>query len=191
MRVYDMVVAERLRAADLLDGLTGPQWRSPTLCGAWTVHDVAAHLVSYLRLGRAKLYAGLVATAADLDRMNLILTRRYARLPSPTLVSMLRRGAGSRLTIPRSGYDPALADVVLHELDVRRPLGLPGQAAEDRLWVAFQHLAVRPSPGFTMGARLAGLRLHATDTGWTHGDGPLVAGPAADLLLAMAGRAVR
>jgi hypothetical protein len=56
--------------------------------------------------------------------------------------------------------------------------------------VAFQHLAARPSLGFKVGSRLRHLRLVATDTGWTHGDGPVVRGGVESLLLAMSGRMV-
>ena len=37
--------------------------------------------------------------------------------------------------------------------------------------------------------RIGGLRLTATDTGWSYGTGPEVRGPAMSLLLAMTGRA--
>jgi len=188
VRVYDMIVDERRRAADLLDGLSEEQLNHPTLCDGWTVHDIAAHLVSYLRFGQAKLYLGILATGADLDTVNRRLTQWLARRPSSVLIQQLRHGAGSRITIPRSGFDPVLADIVLHDLDIRRPLGITRDIAEERLWVAFNHLTTKPSPGFTMGARLHGLRLVATDTGWTHGDGPLVRGDAESLVLAIGGR---
>jgi uncharacterized protein (TIGR03083 family) len=183
-----MLVAERLHVADLLSGLTVEQLRQPTLCAQWSVHDVAAHLVSYLRLGRPKLYLAIAATAADFDSFNKWLTRRIAARPTEVLVDQLRRWSTSRMSIPRSGYDPVLADIVLHDLDIRRPLGLSRAPHEDRLRVTFNHLTRRPSPGFAMHDRLRGLRFVATDTGWTSGDGPLVSGPAEDVLLAIAGR---
>jgi uncharacterized protein (TIGR03083 family) len=188
MRIHDMIVDERQRMATLLESLTDDQWRRPTLCANWTVHDIAAHLVTFLRFGQAKLYTGLVLTAGNVDRINLYLTRREARRPRHELIERLRNHARSRMSIPRSGYDPVLTDLMLHDLDVRRPLGIPRETPEDRLWVAFNHLTLRPSPGFTMGSRLEGLRLHATDTGWTHGEGALVEGDADALLLAIGGR---
>lgn len=188
MRVYDAIVDERRRMADLLTALTGEQLAQPSLCEGWTVRDVAAHLTTYLRLGQFKIYLGIVATAADFDRWNRILTRRAARRPTADIIAALRRGATARTTIPRSGYDPVLTDIVLHDLDVRLPLGLPGAGSEERLWIGFRHLADQPSPGYAMGDRLAGLRLVATDTGWTHGAGLAVRGPAERLMLAMGGR---
>ena len=37
-------------------------------------------------------------------------------------------------------------------------------------------------------SRIAGLTLRATDSDWTHGEGPVVEGPMLDLLLAATGR---
>jgi uncharacterized protein (TIGR03083 family) len=188
MRVYDMVVDERRHMAELLGTLTPGQLRTPSLCAGWTVHDVAAHLTTFLRYGQIKLYLGIVATAADLDRVNQWLTERAARRPSDEIIGVLRRRAGSRFTVPRSGYDPVLTDLVLHDLDIRLPLGIARDMSEERLAVAFHHLTSRASPGFAMGSRLDGLRVTATDTGWDHGAGPPVHGPAETLLLGIGGR---
>jgi uncharacterized protein (TIGR03083 family) len=187
MRVYEMVVAERRRMADLLAGL--PDWSGPTLCAEWTVHDLAAHLVSLLHFGQVKLYAGVALTAGDLDRVNLALTRWYARGSRAELLAELHRRVGSRTTVPRAGFDPVLTDLLLHDLDIRLPRGLPRDPPEDRWWVAFNHLTTRPALGYGMGARLGGLRIETTDTGWAAGAGALVRGDAQSVLLAISGRA--
>ncbi|MEO7260933.1 MAG: maleylpyruvate isomerase family mycothiol-dependent enzyme, partial [Jatrophihabitantaceae bacterium] len=188
MQVYDMIVDERRYIADLLSTLTPDQLRAPSLCEGWTVHDVAAHLITFLRFGQLKIYLGIVATAADLDRVNLWLTQRAARRSSDEIIEVLRRRAGSRVTVPRSGYDPVLTDLVLHDLDIRVPLGISRDVSGERLAVALHHLTSRASPGFTMGSRLDGLRFTATDTGWDHGTGAPVRGPAQTLLLGIGGR---
>ncbi|NUT50450.1 MAG: maleylpyruvate isomerase family mycothiol-dependent enzyme [Saccharothrix sp.] len=190
MKVHDMLVEERRRMADLLDGLDAGQLATASLSTGWTVHDVGAHLTTYLKFGQLKLYWGIVSMAADFDRLNRELTARAARLPTAEITSRLRRWSTSRTTIPRSGYDPVLTDIILHDYDVRVPLGIERDMPEDRLWVAFQHLAAKPSPGYAMGSRLAGLRLEATDTGWRSGSGAVVRGEAESLVLAMSGRAV-
>ena len=46
------------------------------------------------------------------------------------------------------------------------------------------------TPFFGTKKTVAGLRLEATDVGWSHGDGPVVAGPGEALILAAAGRPV-
>jgi uncharacterized protein (TIGR03083 family) len=190
VRVFDMVVHERRHMADVFAGLTPEQLRQPSLCDGWTMHDVAAHLTTFLRFGQAKLYLGIVTTAADFDRYNVQLTERAARRPTADLIAALRRWSTSRTTIPRSGYDPVLTDLVLHDLDVRLPLGIPRTMPEEPLWVAFNHLATRPALGFSMDTRLQDLQITATDTGWSYGSGAPVRGTAEDLLLGMGGRAV-
>jgi uncharacterized protein (TIGR03083 family) len=190
MLVYEMVVAERRRLADVMSGLTDAQWHGPTLCAGWTVHDVAAHLVSLLHFGQLKLYAGVALTAGDLDRVNLALTRWYARRSRADLLAELRRRAAARTTVPRAGFDPVLTDVLLHDLDIRLPLGLPREPPTGRWRVAFHHLTTRPALGYGMGARLAGLRIETIDTGWSAGSGALVRGDAESVLLGISGRPV-
>src|SRR5687767_10827916 len=71
----------------------------------------------------------------------------------------------------------ALADAVVHGLDVRRPLGLPGRVPTESL---------APLADFSLGTlwpmnivvggsarrRVSGVGLVATDLDWTHGAGP-------------------
>ncbi|MFL6110006.1 MAG: maleylpyruvate isomerase family mycothiol-dependent enzyme [Catenulispora sp.] len=186
--VYDMIVQERLYLADFLAGLSAEQMRAQTLCDAWTVRDVAAHLGSYLRFGQAKIYAGVTVGAGDFGPANEWLARRDARHSDAEIIDRLRRGAGSRTTAPRSGYDPVLTDIVLHDLDIRVPLGLPRRIPEDRLLVTFHYLTHDAGPPFAMGSRLEGLHLQAVDTGWRAGAGAPVRGSAVDLILAAGGR---
>jgi uncharacterized protein (TIGR03083 family) len=46
---------ERADSAALLATLPPPQWLAPTLCARWRVRDVAAHVISYDRLGPREL----------------------------------------------------------------------------------------------------------------------------------------
>ena len=45
MEYWEPIAARRRALADQLDGLPGDRWATPSLCGAWTVRDVVAHLV--------------------------------------------------------------------------------------------------------------------------------------------------
>jgi uncharacterized protein (TIGR03083 family) len=183
-----MVAAERRHMADLFAGLTREQLARQSLCDAWTIHEVAAHLATYLRFGQLKILGCMLAYAGDFAPGNQKLARWYARRPTADLIQSLRRNAESRTTPPRSGYDPMLADLILHDLDVRIPLGIPRQIPEDRLAVTFNLLGTVLSPGFAIGSRLHGLRFETTDTGWTTGAGAVVRGPAEAVVLAMSGR---
>ena len=183
-----MVVRQRRELAETLGQLTPEQFRQPSLCAGWSMHDIAAHLTTYLRFGQLKLYLGIVATAADIDRINLTLTRWAARRPTAELIETLHRRAKARTTIPRSGFDPVLTDAVLHDLDIRLPLGIRREVVEEHRWVAFNHLARNPALGYSRGPRLTQLELVATDAGWRFGSGAAVRGPAEALLLTMSGR---
>jgi uncharacterized protein (TIGR03083 family) len=188
--VHQMVVAERLHMAELLSGLSPEQLRTQSLCDAWSVREVAAHLATYLRFGQLKIYAGVVLGLGDLGPANEWLARHYARESDQRIIDRLARGTHSRVTVPRSGYDPVLADAVLHDLDVRIPLGLERRIPEEHLLVSFHHLANEASPGYAMGSRLEGLRIEATDTGWSAGSGAPVRGGIEDVLLSISGRRV-
>ena len=119
-----MIVAERQHMADLLASMSQEQLVRPSLCDAWTVHEVGAHLVSYLRFGQLKIYLCMLAYAGNFAPGNERLARMYARRSTADLAGCLRRYATAKTTVPRSGYDPVLADIVLHDLDVRIPLGI-------------------------------------------------------------------
>jgi hypothetical protein len=73
-------------------------------------------------------------------------------------------------------------------VSIRVPAGLPGTVADD---AANACLEMYTRTSFPVGGkkRIGGLRLVTTDTGWSHGTGPEVSGPALSLLLAMTGRA--
>jgi uncharacterized protein (TIGR03083 family) len=90
----------------------------------------------------------------------------------------------------------ALTDAVVHGLDVRRPLGLPGEVPTESLAPLADFALATPWPlnvvvGGSARRRVAGVRLVATDADWTHGTGPVVRARAEDLVLLLHGRAPR
>lgn len=95
--------------ADLFAGLTTEQLTRQSLCDAWTMHEVAAHLTTYLRFGKLKIVGCMLACAGDFAPGNQKLARWYAGRPTADLIELLRRNAESRTTPPRSGYDPTEA----------------------------------------------------------------------------------
>jgi uncharacterized protein (TIGR03083 family) len=80
----------------------------------------------------------------------------------------------------------ALVDGTIHHQDIRRPLGQPRTIPAERLQRVLE--AVPSNPRLGAGRRIRGLRLHATDIDWSHGNGPEVAGPGEALLMAITGR---
>ena len=43
-QVWQVIDAQRMNLAALLEQLPAGDWRQPSLCAGWTVRDVAAHL---------------------------------------------------------------------------------------------------------------------------------------------------
>ena len=75
---------------------------------------------------------------------------------------------------------------LIHQQDIRRPLGIARRIPEQRLRAVLDFALTVPA---VRGARRTrGVRLLADDLDWTHGDGPEVRGPGGALLMAMAAR---
>jgi uncharacterized protein (TIGR03083 family) len=83
-------------------------------------------------------------------------------------------------------------DHIVHELDVRRPLGLATEWQTDDVRAALDTSVRTKNPLISPAKTAQGLRFIATDTSWSHGPpaAPTVEGPAEDLLLAICGRQV-
>ncbi|TQS43677.1 maleylpyruvate isomerase family mycothiol-dependent enzyme [Cryptosporangium phraense] len=184
---WEIIDAERHRLADLLDDLSPTEWASPSLCAGWTVHDVAAHL-TLQDLGLGAVIATVARGGGNLDRATSAAARRRAAALGPERIPDVIR-AGSRR--PNFGVTPleTLIDLLVHTQDIALALGrshaMPVQAAATaatRVWTT------RWPPPFPAVRALRGLRLRATDVDWSVGDGPLVEGPIAALLLLSTGR---
>ncbi|HWS35019.1 MAG TPA: maleylpyruvate isomerase family mycothiol-dependent enzyme [Actinoplanes sp.] len=189
MDIRELIAAERHRLADLLDTLTGPQLATPSLCGAWTVKDVAGHLVAVVDTPGSALLKLLVTSGLRLHRANARLAVQVAARPAGDLAVALRRHADSPFRPPIVGYPGALTDLQVHLQDIRRPLGLPHDLTPQGLRISLDFLTGGRAVGFTPRRRVAGLRLEADDQAWVKGDGLLVRGSSEALMMALCGRA--
>lgn len=126
---------------------------------------------------RGREYRGDVQDAEKQDR---------GQISATDLIDELERNLVPRFPTNRFGGRVGLLDAVVHHQDFRRPLGLPRSIPEERLveCLRFAPLAV-PLGTYS---RIRGLRLTATDVGWSVGHGPSVTDPGESLLMAMAGR---
>lgn len=180
--------AERERAAfaDFLAILTPEQWSSPSLCEGWSVRDVVAHTLAYLTQSRTELFIGMTRNRWDVDRLNGQRLKRYVQTGPDQLVELMRRGAEPSGAGALYGGRVALIECLIHQQDVRRPLGIQRAIPTDRLSLSLNYARVSPVIGGAW--RTRGLRLTATDMDWSAGRGPQVRGTGEALLLAMTGR---
>jgi uncharacterized protein (TIGR03083 family) len=185
--VDEAVAAERSRIADHVTDLTDEQWSTPSLCTAWTVRDVIAHLTTTTRLTVPLLLRAAVRARGGFDRMEIDLAAaRAARYTSSELVAQLRESAGSMRRFPGSGPMDPLMDLVIHAQDIARPLERPYASPPEVVAACLAHVATNAFMGGRR--RLAGVRLVSADTGWALGAGPELRGPDVDLLLVASGR---
>ncbi|NHC47298.1 maleylpyruvate isomerase family mycothiol-dependent enzyme [Motilibacter aurantiacus] len=187
MDVFEEIADERRALADQLATLTLEQQTTRSLCHAWSVHDVLAHLVMPLEVSTSRLVLAVLLAGGKFDRASERVTRQLAQRPFAELVEVLRRKADIRFTPPGSGPESPLVDVLVHGLDIRWPLRLHHDIPAPRLREALTFLMTAPAGLVPRGA-LTGLRLEAEDIDWAHGSGPVVRGRAGTLLLAATGR---
>ena len=181
-----MARAERADLAELVANLTPEQWDAPTLCEGWRVRDVVAHVYSYEDLGFLGFLSRMARSGFSPDRANVAVVAEQEDRPPAELVAQARECVRPRGLTAMLGGRIALADSMIHQQDVRRPLGLGREIPHERLVVTLDF--ARTAPPIGARKRIAGLRLVATDLGWSAGDGPSVEGPGEAVLMAVAGR---
>ena len=177
---------EREDFADFLARLTPEQWDSPSLCADWSVRDVVAHCVSFEGLSPRELTARFVKGRLQTDRINALAVADLADRSTAQLIAILRDNAEPRGLGAGFGGRIALTDNMIHQQDIRRPLGLGRRIPAERLCVALDF--VRYAPTIRGAWRARRVQLVATDVDWSHGKGPEVRGPGEALLMIMAGR---
>jgi uncharacterized protein (TIGR03083 family) len=190
MDVRGLIAVERLRAAELVESLDEAQLGMPSLCGRWSVREVAGHLLAAVELSPRDALWMSVRSGFRLHRANASIAAEMARRPVGEIAAGLRRHAHSDFRPPIVGYPGQLTDLQVHGQDMRRPLGLPSGLTPDGLRVSLEFLTGGRAPGFTDRRRLAALRFETSDLEWNWGSGELVTGPAEAIMMAMTGRRV-
>lgn len=191
----DALRAARLPLVELLAELDEAGWRTPSLCERWTVQEVAAHLAWASVDPPLATAVGFVRARFDVNRLNDENARRWARRGPAAILLQLQENARTGASPFGVPWPAPLVDALVHELDVRRPLGRPRAIAEPDFRVAADFLlAARwPLPVLVGGdpqRRVGGVRLLATGTSWTCGQGPEVHASPEAVLLLLAGRPV-
>jgi uncharacterized protein (TIGR03083 family) len=183
---WNVIHAERRALAADLAGLTPEQWATPSLCPGWTVHDVLAHLVSTAKLTPPAFLAGLVGSGFNFERFTAKrIAAEGARGPAATLEAF--RAVETSTSAPPGPKTSWLGEVLVHGEDIRRPLGITHDYPVASVTAVTEFYA---GSNVLIGGkrRVGGVTLEATDTAWSHGSGPTVAGPVRALMLATAGR---
>ncbi len=134
----------------------------------------------------AAFFSRLAATGF---RFNEMAEKNIARENTGTpadLLAEFRRHSGAT-THPPGPADTWLGETIVHSEDIRRPLGITHAYPVEAV-TRVADFYKRSNLLIGSKRRIAGLSLRATDTQWSTGSGPEVAGPAISLVLAMTGR---
>ncbi len=181
------------RLVDLGRSLTPEQWQSPSLCTGWRVCDVYGHMTYGAVTPLPKVIPMLLFKhRGNLNRGSAIESVRYADShDQATVMAEFERSSHHPVGIATKIKPFELyVDHVVHELDIRRPLGLASTWSIDELHAALDAAVIVKNPLLSPSKNAKHLRFTATDLHWSFGenDAEEVTGPAEDLLLAICGR---
>jgi uncharacterized protein (TIGR03083 family) len=184
---WQAIDEERTALADDLAGLDESQWDTQSLCHEWKVRHVVGHLIGGSDVKVGPFLVGMLKNGLNFNRCMASEGLSVGAAPPPALLAQFRQTIGTRRAPPGAKPEIVLLDLVCHAGDIRHPTGLSRAMPEATLRTAAQTVT---GIGFPLQAkkRIAGLRMAATDAGWSVGDGPVVEGPLASLVLVMAGR---
>ncbi|MFC3451497.1 maleylpyruvate isomerase family mycothiol-dependent enzyme [Amycolatopsis speibonae] len=184
--VARLVRDERTDFAAFLRTLTPGQWDERTLCPEWTVRDLVVHVVDYDALRFRDLLTQAVRGGLRLDRMNALGVAREPERTPDELIARIEDNLDPRGLTAVFGGRVGLLDSLVHQQDIRRPLGLPRDIPPERLRHALAF--ARHAKVIKADKRARELRLVATDIDWSAGSGPELLGPGEAILMAIAGR---
>jgi uncharacterized protein (TIGR03083 family) len=182
-----LAAEERASLLELLRQLSPHQWATRSLCPAWTVRQVATHVVSYDDLSWAGLGFVFLRGGFRVSSVNEVALRRYVGRTDADIVALVASHVEPRGLSAGLGGGIALTDGTIHHQDIRRALGLPRSIPEERLRSVLNFALTAPT--IPAKANAKGLRVKADDLDWVHGDGLAVTGPGEALLMTLAGRA--
>jgi uncharacterized protein (TIGR03083 family) len=191
----ELVRRERAAFIDTLETLTSEQWFTQSLCSEWRVVDVAAHLAWAPVLGAGAGMAAMVRNGFSMNRMIASSAVGWSARGQDAILAQLRLNLASGAKPIGMPTVAALADAVVHGIDVRRPLGLERPIPADVLGPVTEFSLGTPWPmnavvGGSAKRRLAGVLLVATDVDWSHGAGPEVQATAETVARLVYGRPV-
>lgn len=177
---------ERQVLLELLETLTPEQWDTPSLCAEWRVRDVVGHMVSETQMTVTRAAWGFITSGFRINRYIAKDAQRRGTAPTAELLEDFRGVVHARTHLLGLTSLSMLEDIVIHQLDIRRPLERHRDIPNKRLIAVASDLSTnRFFPGPKL---LQGIRATATDTDWSAGNGVDVTGPIEALTLTLAGR---
>jgi uncharacterized protein (TIGR03083 family) len=183
---WPLIRAERVALIGDLENISDPQWSTQSLCSAWTVRDVLAHMTTTAKMTPGRFVGKFAGTGFQFNAMNEKGVKEdLGTTPADTLAGF--KAQLDRTTAPPGPLDAMVGEIVIHGQDIRRPLGIAHTYQPEALTLVGDFV-IRGNLLLGGKRRATGLTLNATDVDWTRGAGPAVNGPLASIILALTGR---
>lgn len=187
MDTWQAIDEERSALADALATLDPGRWDTQSLCGDWKVRHVVGHLIGGADIKVGPFVVGMLKSGVNFNRYIGREGLALGAAPPDVLLEQFKKTIGTRRTPPGAKPEITLTDLVCHSGDIRRPTGMPRSVPEATL-VTVADTTTRIGFPIQAKKRIAGVRISATDSDWSAGDGPAVTGPLESIILVMAGR---
>ncbi|MGZ4565383.1 MAG: maleylpyruvate isomerase family mycothiol-dependent enzyme [Blastococcus sp.] len=182
-----IVAANRRAFGDVLEGLSDPDWETPSLCVGWRVREVVAHMTMPFRYPAPRFLGELVRSRGNFARMADRVARRDAQAPIGTLLDGWRTNENHPWKPPGGGLKGALTHDVVHGLDITIPLGVDHPVSDHALRVVLDNATSSQSLKH-FGVDVSAIRFEADDLDWAFGDGEPLRGRARYLLMVLMDR---
>ncbi|MEU4690762.1 SRPBCC domain-containing protein [Actinoplanes sp. NPDC023714] len=175
----------------IFEGLAGllhetAAWDAPSLCEKWQIRHVVAHVTMPVRLTPERFGAEMAAAGGDFAVLSDTVAARDAELPAADLLAQLRAPLLHAWLPPGGGEAGALTHAVIHSLDITVALARPPVAPPAAITEVLDQLTA--AGGALFGVDLSGVRLEATDTAWSWGEGRVIEATSGELAALLGAR---
>lgn len=181
----EMTRAEGESLVEYLRGVPEDGWGQSTVCDPWTVQHLVAHLTALSNQTMPNFMKRMITTGFNFQKVVEGDLQKFLGEPAQMIAKLETSIANP--TTPKMLTHIALGEFMCHGEDIRRAFGDRGEhpaAHVSELGPKYMTTG-KPLQGKT---RTKGLSMRATDGDFTWGDGPEVAGPGIDLIMAATGR---
>ncbi len=137
--MWERIAAERRRLADDLEQLAPEQWEAQSQCEAWTVRQVAAHLVMPFEVSNPQFFLAMIRHRFNFDKVAILKSNEIAdRMSNAEIIQALRDNAENHWTPPAPGMgaEIVLGEIVVHGQDIRNAVGIESTVPTDTVEMA-------------------------------------------------------
>src|ERR1700759_5333129 len=121
--MWTTIADERGELAEDLDRLEDEQWATTSLCDAWSVEDVVAHMTSTAQMTPPKFFAGFMVAGFNFPRFAQDGIKAHRGDDPLETLATFRKQQGSTKSPPGPKVT-WLGETLIHAEDIRRPLGI-------------------------------------------------------------------